>query len=384
MTVAASKKDIKPFFSLPSHTPVVIRLRGGPLSHESNAAMVASGTIVATMEASEEESFTFETFDVLLQQAVRKNKDFILARVTTQDEHDALKFFHSIYQAHHMNKVLFRTQPEEGLLHRMKARNPLNNMVIVGDVHYFVITPLMARETLQRFSQANESIRTSREMHPRRHHAKRLSADDISSLVDEDLTCLKTSKDSGLSELCSSDSLPTYPHTLFTQRSHSTDRSHRRLKSDERQCLLGRHTSASMVDFLPSTPLVKKDAYHVPIAFDAMFYGTDDDFLMKASVREYFKANSIEENDYVLFTLYPVEETTIPMPPMVREERPRSWRNLYGLISRRNLKWFVLLYMILCVLLIKFVVPAEFAYLTGFLLIFFLAFIFVVLIECDL
>ncbi|KAI8621350.1 hypothetical protein BC830DRAFT_1039243, partial [Chytriomyces sp. MP71] len=61
---------------------------------------------------------------------------FLLARVVTVDPQEETRFYYS-YSAHHINKVLFRTQPEEGLLHRMKAKNPLNNMVIIGDVHYY-------------------------------------------------------------------------------------------------------------------------------------------------------------------------------------------------------------------------------------------------------
>ena len=59
----------------------------------------------------------------MIQTHAEKNKDFIVARVTTVDPHDEQRFYYSYYAAHHINKVLFRTQPEEGLLHRMKAKN---------------------------------------------------------------------------------------------------------------------------------------------------------------------------------------------------------------------------------------------------------------------
>ncbi len=39
-----------------------------------------------------------------------------------KDDQDSRLYF-NYYAAHHINKVLFRTQPEEGLLHRMKAKN---------------------------------------------------------------------------------------------------------------------------------------------------------------------------------------------------------------------------------------------------------------------
>jgi hypothetical protein len=55
------------------------------------------------------------------------------------DPNDSMKYYYSYYAAHHINKVLFRTEPSLGLLHRMRAKNPLNNMTIVGDVHYYVV-----------------------------------------------------------------------------------------------------------------------------------------------------------------------------------------------------------------------------------------------------
>ncbi|KAI9183202.1 hypothetical protein H9P43_004119 [Blastocladiella emersonii ATCC 22665] len=97
--------------------------------------------LVDVIDAENEDPFTIESFESLMALCAERGKDFILARVVTVDPHDETKFYHSFYAAHHINKVLFRTQPEEGLLHRMKAKNPLNNMTIVGDVHYYAVTP---------------------------------------------------------------------------------------------------------------------------------------------------------------------------------------------------------------------------------------------------
>ncbi|KAF9584215.1 hypothetical protein BGW38_007208 [Lunasporangiospora selenospora] len=96
--------------------------------------------VVQELDAMDEDPFTLDSFENLMRMHANKGKDFILARVTTQDPNDETKLYHSHYGAHQINKVLFRTQPEEGLLHRMKARNPLNNMLVVGDVHYYIIS----------------------------------------------------------------------------------------------------------------------------------------------------------------------------------------------------------------------------------------------------
>jgi hypothetical protein len=79
--------------------------------------------LIDVFDAGNEEPFTLETLDSLIQMHWERNIDFVLARVTTVDSCDENKFYYSYYAAHHINKVLFRTQPEEGLLHRMRAKN---------------------------------------------------------------------------------------------------------------------------------------------------------------------------------------------------------------------------------------------------------------------
>ncbi|KAJ3258493.1 hypothetical protein HK103_003615 [Boothiomyces macroporosus] len=102
--------------------------------------------LVDVLDAENEDPFTLESLKSLIELHSEKDLDFILARVTTVDPDDPDRFYYSYYAAHHINKVLFRTQPEEGLLHRMKAKNPLNNMTIVGDVHYYVIKPVPVKK----------------------------------------------------------------------------------------------------------------------------------------------------------------------------------------------------------------------------------------------
>jgi Domain of unknown function (DUF5092) len=69
-----------------------------------------------------------ETLMDLINMHVERGLDFILARVCTVDPNDDAKFYYSYYAAHHINKALFRTEPELGLLHRMRARNvPTSN-----------------------------------------------------------------------------------------------------------------------------------------------------------------------------------------------------------------------------------------------------------------
>jgi len=312
---SASTGSIQNLTNMLAEREVQIRLIGGPSSHETQSPMRAPYSVVDVIDGAEEETFSFETFSSLLALSHSLHKDFIIARVTTADPSEENKFFYSYYLAHQMNKVLFRTQPEEGLLHRMKARNPLNNVLVVGDVHYYRISP--------------EQVDNVIEMHSSVHRSKQVSSSQ--SVID-------------LSEVKGEATL------------------------DESAQLISGETEESIWKF------------------DAEYYASDDDFLMKSTVREYFKQNAVSENDHVLFTLYSPEEHIVPIPDNLNGEQEivRSWRNCFGILaSRHYIKWFLFVYLLLGLVLVKFVIPSEYAYLVGFLLVFFLAFIVVFIIEFD-
>ena len=65
----------------------------------------------------------------------KKNKDFIIARIKTADPSTTGKYFYSYYDAHHINKVLFKTQPELSLLHRMQAKNVNIFIIIISNLN---------------------------------------------------------------------------------------------------------------------------------------------------------------------------------------------------------------------------------------------------------
>lgn len=91
--------------------------------------------VVDELDAMDEDPFTLDSFENLMRMHASE-KDFIIARVTTQDPNDGEKHYHSYYGAHQINKVLFRTQPDEGLLHRMKARNVSSFVSVVVEALY--------------------------------------------------------------------------------------------------------------------------------------------------------------------------------------------------------------------------------------------------------
>ncbi|ORX45175.1 hypothetical protein BCR36DRAFT_333467 [Piromyces finnis] len=105
--------------------------------------------VLDIIDASDEDPFTLESFISLIMLYVKNKKDFIISRVKTADPNDENKFYYSYYAAHHINKVIFRTQPEQSLLHRMRAKNPLNNMTIVDDVYYYVVKHEDAKKVIE-------------------------------------------------------------------------------------------------------------------------------------------------------------------------------------------------------------------------------------------
>jgi len=150
-------------FPSPLESETVLKFYGGPVS---DALCVPSGEYevdeekyIDKINGNNEDPFTLETFKDLIYMYSKKNKDFIIARIKTSDPSGNNKYFYSYYDAHHINKVLFKTQPELSLLHRMQAKNPLNNMIIVGDVHYFVIKADYAKSIFKK--RANLSLSSS-------------------------------------------------------------------------------------------------------------------------------------------------------------------------------------------------------------------------------
>ena len=149
--------------------------------------------------------------------------------------------------------------------------------------------------------------------------------------------------------------------------------------------------------------------------YEAQVFATDDDFLIRPEVREYFKVNSVNPDDYLLFTLYrsstagmteiPVTGfTSVEMPaggeavPGGPTRRVKSWKNCWGLfyppspslstlrtgiISRDAFKYILALYIVLCVLALVFVIPLQLSYFVGFGMFAFIVFFTVFFVECN-
>ncbi|KAF7698609.1 hypothetical protein CDIK_1394 [Cucumispora dikerogammari] len=96
------------------------------------------------IDADLQETFSLCSFRHLMIEKFRQKKDFLIARVAsitecildgTKTKHTSFFFF----CANALNKYLFKYEAERRLLHRMRVRNPVNNVFILGKVEYFKV-----------------------------------------------------------------------------------------------------------------------------------------------------------------------------------------------------------------------------------------------------
>lgn len=250
-----------------------------------------------------EECFVLDSFNSLIQAARCAKKDFLMARVMTLDPNDPTKTYWSYYSAHQLNKILFRTQTEELLLHRMRCRNPLNNMLIVGSVHYFSIScQEVDRAHAEYESLTGEKVRALSGLK---------SHGSVTSLLDIDKQ--------------------TYPLPVLEKSLSHTN-------VMDSLAVASQLTAPSAQANIPS----KDDTAKVKvIEYRAKFLGTDEDFLHRQNFRDIFDENAVNPGDRELFALQSTGQQPVRMvlnnqgqPVQVAREpmqRP-SWKNLGGMI----------------------------------------------------
>ena len=108
-----------------------IRLVGNPPSQKHGdqidciSQLDPNSYLIDIIDTTTEDPFTLESFFDILSLHHTHKKDFLIARVLTEDsgEKKDARNYYSYYCAHQINRVLFRTQPDLGLLHRIKANN---------------------------------------------------------------------------------------------------------------------------------------------------------------------------------------------------------------------------------------------------------------------
>lgn len=253
-----------------------------------------------------EECFVLDSFNALIQQSRNGKKDFLLARVMTVDPTDPTRTYWSYYSAHQINKVLFRTQPDQDMLHRMRCRNPLNNMLIVGNVHYFSISPEEVDRAHKEYEeQTGDKVKVLT-------RSANLSSSST-NLLDVDRR--------------------TYPLPVLAKSMDNLTNA----DLPEQATLIAPTPQANIA----GQPAVLPTKSTTWVSYKAKYIGCDDDFLQRKNFREIFLQNAISPGDAELFplnstTVQPVRVMVNGQPVVVQVTRepipPASWSNLGGMI----------------------------------------------------
>ena len=88
--------------------------------------------------------------------------------------------------------------------------------------------------------------------------------------------------------------------------------------------------------------------------FEAFYYASDDDYLMDAKVRAYFKENALESTDAILFAL--IQQPVI-IPESEQESSEETYQNSHRL--RGYVKYGVITYLVTSGLFLAFLVPPQ-------------------------
>jgi hypothetical protein len=160
--------------------------------------------------------------------------------------------------------------------------------------------------------------------------------------------------------------------------------------------------TASTSALLPKPSI---DGERKRIQYEATFFATDDDFLMKNEVREIFKKHSLNPDDYMLFTLHASSQIGPNGEIFIHEGHgrparpPATFRNLWGcinteitpsltnrftgFITNRGLAVFFAIYLISAIVALKLLIPPEYIYLCGFLFAFLFVLVLVLFVEAG-
>lgn len=256
--------DVKSeFYKEVAKIPTGIRIYGAP-----NSTPSGDSDKLDEIDGSAHETFSLEELRVLILNYRRKRKDFLIARVTTADPDNQSLFYNFYYAAGEINRVLFRYEPSRRLLHRMKVKNPLNNMYIIGQVFYYKLSYKdIDRAIINYYFNNAEEKNKSRKAFSAIFRHKYTSSDHDKN---------KKSKDSMFLEETTSDNQSVEEIT-------SADIIEKMIKGE----------IETPKDISPARKLL----------YSAKYFASDDDFLIKQDIRDYFKRNALDPDDEFLYEL---------------------------------------------------------------------------------
>jgi hypothetical protein len=289
----------------------------------------------ALIDAQCEDIFTLETFQNLILHSYRNSKAFLLARVMTIDTNfegqTSAKCYWSDYAAHHINKVLYRTQLEQNLLHRMRCRNPLNNMPIVGRVHYYAIMPNIVSQAHQDYERRS-GLKLVLDTRPLPWELSQGNAQGNVSQVSMTLSDGSQQK----SEL-----------KVFKMK-HRKSLSETMLNiGDDKLLQLTAVLKEPQPELQPNMESYAREEEEI-ITYEAKYVGSDEDYMTSAEFRDIFSKQAVNPEDAQLFPLFSDNNFALPTfqsngeatndsgnataAPRPRYTQTRRWKNLGGLL----------------------------------------------------
>lgn len=226
-------------------------------------------TQIDKVDANEPETFTLEEFKNIILEFRKNNKDCIIAKVSTPDHDRTDTSFCNFYLASEINKILFKFERDRRLLHRMRVRNPLNNQFIIGPVHYYKITCFeIDKAIVNYFFDSNNSHKPS----GRNAFSEVFKASESVNVAGVRKERSKDTSDLSSRNEITQSLMDESPRTILDDVSKGTLKVPKKMKTDK-------------IDYL------------------AYYFACDDDFLMCADVREYFRSNSLDPSEEFLFEL---------------------------------------------------------------------------------
>lgn len=242
-----------------------VKILGGP-----NNTPSLSLTQLDLIDGDENEVFTLEPMRKLIAESKEIGKDFIIARITTSDPADANIFYNYYYSAFEVNKILFKYESNRKLLHRMKVKNPLNNMYIIGQVSYYKVTTQEFDRAVVEYYFGDPS--------PPQQTRRAFSAIIRDSTHNREQRVTEKGRSKDTNDIISGSG---------TKQIYE-GRSPREIVEKVKKGLF----------FLHTEDLGKKK-----MIYDATYFACDDDFLLRSDVRDYFRKNSPDPEDDFLFEL---------------------------------------------------------------------------------
>lgn len=269
-----------------------IQIFGAP-----NSTPSAESPKLDEIDANAHETFTLEEMRVLILNYRKKNKDFIIARVTTADPDNQSLFYNFYYAAAEINRVLFRYEPSRRLLHRMKVKNPLNNMYIIGQVFYYKIScGEIDQAIVNYYFNHPQELKKSRKAFSAIFRNKHGFFDNDKGKKSKDSMDIKEQQARGIQNI-----EEKAPREIIESI----------VKGD--------------VELPQNVSSGKK------IKYSAKYFASDDDFLIKQDIRDYFKLNALEPDDDFLYDLDRAQNdfmTLLDEDTGEEEEDVNDWRRV--------------------------------------------------------